>query len=104
MRIVQTAEIHPLDKKKPFDAWGSLMQIDEGNYHQQVRRAVTTILEEVDKMSEKDFKRVDAMMNKADHICRRKDNVPVILQCKLDGKRPQLCAEILFDQMRRRQS
>ena len=97
MRIVQTADIHPLDRKKP-EKWLD-MEIDEGNYHHKVRSAFTHILESTRGISEKDFKGVDAVMAEADKRCRNKANTNLIDQAERDGMRPEFCAEKIFYQM-----
>ena len=103
MKILQLAEVHPLDRRRPSPDFPDI-EVDEGNYHQDVRRAVTNILENVGHVSEKDFAGVDRIMAEADSICRRKVHVQVIEQCEMDGKRPTLCAEIIYDKMGRQAS
>jgi len=90
----KASTIHPLDEKKDTEWFG--MKLEAGNYHQKTRRELNNILEEVWRVSEKDFKRVDSMVSVVDKVCRNQRAEEIIESSKSSGERPRLCAERIY--------
>ena len=92
--VEKKASIHPLDEKSGKDWFG--IKLDAGNHHQQVKRELIGVLEDVWGVSEKDFKRVDMVVATADEICRTESAEKIISMSKLNNERPRLCAERIY--------
>lgn len=90
----KASSIHPLDEKNEKEWFG--IKLDAGNYHQLVRNQLTSIIEDVWKVSEKDFKRVDKVVETSNRICRGQKAGEIIGKSESDKERPRLCAERIY--------
>ena len=89
------ASVHPLDRTEE-GAWGGLA-LPEQNFHRKVFGALWCILERAHKISEKDFTRQDWIKAECDRVVRSPEAEEIIQ--RLEGRRPEYCAEIIFDQI-----
>lgn len=92
--VEKKSSIHPLDEKSGKDWFG--IKLEAGNLHQQVKRELIGVLEDVWKISEKDFNRVDMVLSAADEICRTVQAEEIISISKFNNERPRLCAERIY--------
>ena len=90
----KSAGVHPLDEKAKKEWFG--VKIDAGNYHQQVRSELSQIIKEIWKVSEKNFRMMDAVRKTADRVCRLDKAGEIIFDSKEDEERPRLCAEKIY--------
>lgn len=86
--------LHPLDEKRDGTWLG--MKADAGNFHQTVRGQLMSVIEEIWKVSEKDFNRIDKVVEIADRICRSQKANEIIEASKVSNERPRLCAERIY--------
>lgn len=98
-----SVSVHPLDEKLEKSWFG--IHLDANNYHQMVRSELIGVFQDIWKVSEKDFSKVDEIVKEADSVCRTQNAEKVILNSKSNGERPRLCAEriycILKDEIRK---
>ncbi len=87
-------ETHPLDEKAKKEWFG--IKVDAGNYHQQVRGELADIIQDIWKVSEKNFAMVDQVLKMADSICRSEKGDEIIAESKADEDRPRFCAEKIY--------
>ncbi len=90
----EASVLHPLDEKGKKEWFG--IKIDAGNYHQQVRGELTSIIEDIWKVSEKNFKMIDTVKKVADRVCRLEKASEIIEESKEDEDRPRFCAEKIY--------
>ncbi len=55
-----------------------------------------SVIEEIWKVSEKDFNRIDKVVEIADRICRSQKANEIIEASKVSNERPRLCAERIY--------
>jgi len=78
---------------------GMPRQLLRRHYHRRVHNALLNIVQSARSISEKDFRRVDDIMAECDRVCRTADAERIIAECAARGKRPELCAERVFDEV-----
>ena len=73
-------------------------------YENAVRNVLINILMDEQKISEKDFTKVDAITDKVDNFISSSEAKSKISSCKKKNCRPDLCAEILYHNSLRKQA
>ena len=96
----KTKDKHPLDDRVasgwPANPSGRTFDLPANNYHRDVYSDLITLISDEERISEKDFARLDTVMRDADKLVR--DNEPIIVHCKKEKKRSNYCAELIWSQ------
>ena len=89
---------HPLDERVasgwPANPAGKTFDLPVDNYHRKVYSDIITLICDEQKISEKDFRRIDVAMVDADKLVREND--PIVIHCKKQHKRSDFCAELIW--------
>lgn len=86
---------HPLDRKS--EMWG--MAVPEENYHRRVWSLLVDVLAAKRGVSEKAFEAYGEVMKEADGLLRTPEAMDVVGRFESEKKRPDFCAEYLFDSL-----
>ncbi len=68
-------------------------------YIDKVKDNLISIIMDVNYVSEKDFKKVNIIIESTNEFMVDTDVLKTVLECEESGKRPQLCAELIFDEV-----
>jgi len=94
-------------KHNQFNVVGGLMNANEslvsllnpepiyGKYVDRVRSCLINIMQDQNRVSEKDFARMSALMTQADALCSDPMFIKVCLDFEANGNRPEMCAEAI---------
>lgn len=66
-------------------------------YTDRVKDDLIGILMEVQRISEKDFKKIDNIVELVKNYLSENDIKNIILDCEQNNKRPRLCAELIYN-------
>lgn len=88
---------HPLDVE--VDGGFGGFKVPEENYHRKVFHALWRIIEDANRVSEKDFAGQDDIRDMCDKVIRDAMAERIIQRFSEKSKRPEYCAESVYDQL-----